>query len=115
MINIDDFAKLDIRIGTVLSAEKIPEAGKLLKLKVDLGTDPSTGSGFGTRQIMAGIAESYPNPQDLVGKQIPIIVNLEPRMLRGYESQGMMIATGDEEGTALLHPSKPVPNGSKLR
>lgn len=107
MINIEDFAKLDIRIGTIISAEKIPEADKLLKLEVDLGTDK--------RQIMAGVAESYPNPSDLVGKQIPIIVNLEPRMLRGYESQGMMIATGDEEGVATLHPARKVPNGSKLR
>jgi len=107
MITIDDFARLDIRIGTITSAEKIPEGDKLLKLQVDLGDE--------TRQIMAGVAESYPNPQDLVGKQIPIIVNLEPRMLRGYESQGMMLATGDENGTALLHPSKKVPNGSKLR
>src|SRR3989344_6058172 len=107
MINIDDFAKLDIRIGTIISAEKIPEADKLLKLEVDLGTDK--------RQIMAGVAESYPNPSDLVGKQIPIIVNLEPRMLRGYESQGMMIATGDEEGVATLHPARKVPNWSKLR
>ena len=114
MINIEDFAKLDIRIGTIISAEKIPEADKLLKLEVDLG-DPSTGSGLGRRQIMAGVAESYPNPSDLVGKQIPIIVNLEPRMLRGYESQGMMIATGDEEGVATLHPARKVPNGSKLR
>lgn len=114
MINIDDFLKLDIRIGTITEAEKIPEADKLLKLKVDLG-DPSTGSGLGSRQIMAGIAESYPNPEELLGKQIPIIVNLEPRMLRGYESQGMMVATGDDNGTALLHPSKEVPNGSKLR
>lgn len=107
MINIDDFLKLDIRIGTITSAEKIPEGDKLLKLQVDLGDE--------SRQIMAGIAESYPNPEELVGKQIPVIVNLEPRMLRGYESQGMIIATGDETETALLHPSKPVPNGSKLR
>jgi len=107
MITIDDFLKLDIRIGTVTSAEKIPEGNKLLKLQIDLGDE--------TRQIMAGIAQSYPNPEELIGKQIPIIVNLEPRMLRGYESQGMMVATGDENTTALLHPSKAVPNGSKLR
>lgn len=107
MINIDDFAKLDIRMGTIISAEKIPEGDKLLKLQVDLGDE--------SRQIIAGIAENYPDPQELIGKQIPVIVNLEPRMLRGYESQGMMIATGDEDGTALLHPSKKVLNGSKLR
>ena len=114
MINIDDFTKLDIRIGTVISAEKIPEGDKLLKLQVDLG-DPAIDPILGTRQIMAGVAESFPDPEVLVGKQIPIIVNLEPRMLRGYESQGMMVATGDADGVALLHPSKTVPNGSKLR
>ncbi len=106
MITIDDFVKLDIRIGTILEAEKIPEADKLLRLQIDLGEE--------TRQILAGIAESYPNPTVLIGKQIPIIVNLEPRKLRGYESQGMMLATGDEK-IALLHPSESVPNGSKIR
>ncbi len=109
MINIEDFAKLDMRIGTVTEAEKVVEADKLLKLKIDLGEE------IGIRQVMAGIAESYPEPSELVGKQIPIIVNLEPRMLRGYESQGMMVATGDEITTALLHPSEKVTNGSKLR
>lgn len=107
MINIEDFLKVDVRIGTITEAQKIPEADKLLKLQVDLGD--------GSRQIMAGIAESYPNPEDLIGKQIPIIVNLEPRMLRGYESQGMMLATDDGEKIALIHPSQKVPNGSKLR
>lgn len=109
MTTIDDFLKLDIRIGTVISAEKIPEGDKLLKLELDLGEE------IGKRQIMAGIAESYPNPEELVGKQIPIIVNLEPRKLRGYESQGMMVATGTEEKSVLLNPSEEVPNGSKLR
>lgn len=107
MITIEDFLKLDIRIGTIISAEKIPEGDRLLKLIVDMGEEK--------RQIMAGVAESYPNPEELIGKQIPIIVNLEPRMLRGYESQGMMVAAGDSERVALLHPSKNIPNGSKLR
>lgn len=107
MINIEDFAKLDIRIGTITSAEKIPEGDKLLKLQVDLGDE--------SRQIMAGIAENYPDPQELIAKQIPVIVNLKPRMLRGYESQGMMIATGDKEGVATLHPARKVANGSELR
>lgn len=107
MITIDDFIKLDIRIGTIISAEKIPEGDKLLKLQVDMGDE--------TRQIMAGIAEYYPDPTALIGRQIPIIVNLEPRKLRGYESQGMMVATGTEEKSVLLHPEESVPNGSKLR
>ncbi len=107
MITIEDFSKLDIRIGTIISAEKIPEADKLLKLQVDMGDEE--------RQIMAGIAEYYPDPNEIIGRQIPIIVNLEPRMLRGYESQGMMVAAGTDEKAVLLHPGEKVPNGSKLR
>ena len=115
MIKIDDFLKLDIRIGTILSAERVPEADKLLKLEVDLGDDPSSNSGLGNRQIMAGIAESTPNPEELVGKQIPILANLEPRKLRGYESQGMMLAVGTNTKPILLHPAEKVPSGSKVR
>lgn len=106
MVNIDDFLKLDIRVGTIISAEKIPEGDKLLKLQIDFGDE--------TRQIMSGIAESYPDPEELVNKQIPVIINLEPRMLRGYESQGMILATGDEK-VVLLYPSEKIHNGSKVR
>jgi peptide-methionine (S)-S-oxide reductase len=108
MINYDDFAKLDIRIGTVTSAERIEGADKLLKLTVDLGSE--------TRQIVAGIAQIVADPAELVGKQLPILCNLEPRMLRGVESQGMMLAAGDENDLAvLLYPSHMIPNGSKVR
>ena len=107
MIDIEDFAKLDIRVGTIISAEKVPEADKLLKLEVDLGEQ--------TRQIMAGIAESYPSPEELIGKQILVIFNLETRKLRGYESQGMMLAVDTEKNPVLLHPAEKVPNGSKIR
>jgi len=107
MISIDDFAKIEMKIGTITSAERVHGADKLLKLEVDMGEEK--------RQIMAGIAQSYPDPSVLVGKQIPIITNLEYRKLRGYESQGMMVATGDGEKVMLLHPSEKVPNGSKLR
>lgn len=107
MITYDDFAKLDIRIGTILEAEKIPEGDKLLKLKINIGEEE--------RQVMAGIAEFKTNPEELVGKQIPVLVNLEPRMLRGYESQGMILATGDGESFALLHPEKEVKPGSQVK
>src|SRR3989344_8377069 len=105
MITYDDFAKLDIRVGTIISAEKMEGANKLLILKVDVGEE-------NPRQIIAGIAESF-NPEELVNKQIPIIANLEPRMLRGHESHGMILAMGSEEGFVLLHPGREVKPGSK--
>lgn len=107
MISIDDFAKLEIKIGTVISAEKIPEADKLLKLVFDVGGEQ--------RQIMSGIAEFFPDPSVLVGMQMPVLVNLEPRKLRGYESQGMIMAIDRGEGIALLKPEIEVPAGSKVR
>ncbi len=107
MINIDDFAKLEIKIGKVVSAEKIPEGDKLLKLLVDFGTEQ--------RQIMSGIAEYYPDPNVLVGKQMPVLVNLEPRKFKGYESQGMIMAIDAGDGIVLLKPEKEVQNGSILR
>jgi len=106
-INYDDFAKLDIRIGAVLSAEKMEGADKLLILKIDLNEEEP-------RQILAGIAE-FIDPETLVGKQIPVIVNLEPRTLRGHESQGMILTVGTDDGFALLHPSEEVEAGSKVK
>lgn len=112
-IAYDDFAKLDIRIGTVVAAELVPETDKLIKCTIDFG-DPTTG-GLGTRTIVSGIA-LFRKSEKLVGKQLPYIVNLEPRMLRGVESQGMLLAASPGgEGLALLTPDVPVPNGTKLR
>jgi methionine--tRNA ligase beta chain len=107
MATIDDFKKLEIKIGRVVSAEKIPEGDKLLKLVVDFGTE--------TRQIMSGIAEFFPDPSVLIGQQMPFITNLEPRMLRGYESQGMILASDSPDGPVLLHPAKEVPPGSMIK
>jgi methionine--tRNA ligase beta chain len=107
MINFEDFAKLEIKIGKVVSAEKIPEADKLLKLVFDFGSEQ--------RQIMSGIAEFFPDPSLLVGKQMPVIVNLEPRKLRGYESEGMIMAIDSGENIVLLSPETEVQNGSKVR
>lgn len=107
-ISYDDFAKLEIRVGTVLAAEQIPDTDKLLKCTIDFGD-------FGQRTIVSGIAQ-FRTPQQLLGKQLPYIVNLAPRMLRGVESQGMLLAASpDGEGLALLHPDVPVPNGTKLK
>ena len=107
MATIEDFAKLEIKIGKVVSAEKIPEGDKLLKLVVDFGSE--------TRQIMSGIAEFFPEPAVLVGKQMPFVTNLEPRKLRGYESQGMILAVDGVDKPVMLHPEIEVLPGSKLK
>ena len=106
MINFEDFQKLDIRIGSILEAEPVPETTKLLKLKVDLGEEQRT--------LVAGIAETY-KPEDIIGKQIPILTNLEPRTIKGVESNGMILAVDIENKAILLKPLKRVPNGSKIR
>ena len=106
-ITYDDFAKLDIRIGTVVAAEPVPETDKLIKCTIDFGE-------AGLRTIVSGIAE-WKKPEELVGRQLPYIFNLAPRMLRGVESQGMLLAGSDDEGLALLVPERPVPPGTKLR
>lgn len=107
-ISYDDFAKLDIRIGTVVAAEHIPDTDKLLKCTIDFGEE------LGTRTIVSGIAQ-WKKPEELVGKQLPYIVNLAPRMLRGVESQGMLLASSDENGVALFSPERNVPNGTKIK
>lgn len=107
-ITIDDFAKVDLRVGTVLSAESIPGATKLLKLQVDIGAE--------VRQICAGIAEFY-KPEDLVGMKVVIVANLQPRKMRGVESNGMVVAAsiGDAGRPALATFKEEVPNGSRLK
>ncbi len=112
-ITYDDFAKLDLRVGTILAAEPHPNADRLLKLQVDLGAE--------RRQICAGIRAYYPDPQALVGRQIVVVANLAPRKIRGEDSNGMLLAaSAREEGgenpsdVVVLSPSKPVPPGSKV-
>lgn len=108
MITFGDFMKLDIRIGTIKSAERVEGADKLMKLIMDMGP------GDENRQLVAGIAEWY-SPENLKGKQIPVLVNLEPKEFRGIQSQGMILAA-DEDGTAvLMHPGREVKNGSRVR
>ncbi len=106
-ITIDDFQKVEIKVGTVLSVDVVEGADKLYILKVDLGEDIP-------RQILSGIRE-YKQPEDLLGKQFPFVTNLAPRMLRGHESQGMILAGSDDEGLALLNPTKILTNGTRLR
>lgn len=104
MATIDDFLKLDFRIGKVLSAERTENSKKLLKLIVDIGPEQ--------RQILAGIGLAYA-PEDIIGKCIVIIVNLQPRIIMGIESNGMLLAAGDGE-PVLLCPDKEVSPGSAI-
>nr|WP_179348960.1 methionine--tRNA ligase [Winogradskyella pacifica] len=92
-ITFDDFTKLDLRVGTIIEAEKMPKTKKLLVLKVDTGID--------TRTIVSGIAESF-SPEDVIGKRVTVLVNLAPRALRGVESQGMILMTEDETGKLVF-------------
>ena len=110
MITIDDFKKIELKVGRVLSAEPIEGSDKLLKLQVDLG-EPNLPT---ARQILAGIAKHY-QPRDLVGRQVVIIVNLEPRQIMGLESNGMVLAAGDGETVSLLLPDKDMPAGADIR
>lgn len=106
MITFEDFEKLDIRIGKVVSAERIPETEKLIKLEVDLGGE--------RRQLVAGIA-GFVKPDDLVGKELPVLINLAPRKLRGVESQGMILAIDVKGEPILLRPEREVPPGSTVK
>ena len=107
MINFDDFKKLDLRIGKVLEAKEHPNADKLFLLKVDIGEK--------TIQLVAGIKKAY-SAQELVGKNIVVVANLQPRPLRGELSEGMLLAaSNDEEGPVLICPEKPIKPGSSVR
>ncbi|CAL2089621.1 Methionine--tRNA ligase [Tenacibaculum sp. 190524A02b] len=102
-IQFDDFTKLDIRVGTILEAEKVAKTKKLLKLTVDVGIDKRT--------IVSGIAESF-KPEDIIGQQVSVLCNLAPRKLRGVESQGMILMTDTPDGKlAFVQPSEKVKNG----
>ncbi|WP_298779291.1 methionine--tRNA ligase [uncultured Polaribacter sp.] len=105
-IDFEDFTKLDIRIGTILEAEKVAKTKKLLKLKVDVGID--------VRTIVSGIAESF-SPEDIIGQQVSVLVNLAPRKIRGVESQGMILMTDTPDGKlAFVEPEKKVKNGQEV-
>ena len=107
----EDFKKLQIRIGRIVEAKKVEGTDTLLELQVDFGDDPSASSGRLCRQIVSGIAEFY-KPEQLVGKQFTFVVNLEPRVIRGVESQGMILAVSANNKIVLLKPQKKVPAGS---
>lgn len=106
-VTFDDFSRMDIRTATIIEAEKVPKTTKLLKLKIDTGLD--------IRTIVSGIAEHY-EPEKIIGKQISIIANLEPRKIKGIESQGMILMAEDKDGKlVMIAPSELVSNGSTIR
>jgi methionyl-tRNA synthetase len=105
-INIDDFKKVELRVARVLSADVHPKADRLLVLKLDLGAEQ--------RQVVSGIRGSYPDPQKLVGRQVILVANLEPAVIRGTESQGMILATQDAGGISVLAPDREVAPGSSV-
>ena len=106
-IEFDDFAKLDIRVGTILEAEKVPKTKKLLKLKIDTGIDKRT--------VVSGISEFY-DPESIIGQKVSILVNLKPRKLRGIESEGMILMAEDSTGKlCFVAPTEDVMNGSEIR
>lgn len=106
-IQFEDFAKLDIRIGTIESVERVPDADKLLKFVFDVGSEK--------RQIMAGMAAFFDDPQELVGKQMPLLLNIESRKFRGHESQGMIVAADHENKPVFLIPERQIPSGSRVK
>ncbi|MEK7195793.1 MAG: methionine--tRNA ligase subunit beta [Patescibacteria group bacterium] len=108
MISYPEFQNVDMRVGKVLSAERVEGSDKLLKLKVDIGPE------MGERQIIAGIGKVY-DPEIMVGLEIIVVVNLEPKSLLGLESQGMLLAADDESGPILLEPDKNVLPGAKIK
>lgn len=136
MATIEEFHNIEMKIGRILSAERVEGADKLLRLQVDFGPKlkpqiEATGQSVShedmpgseeehapeerdVRQILSGIAQWY-QPEDLVGKLCPFVTNLPARKLRGFESQGMILAVGVGESAVLLHPDKQVEEGSQLR
>jgi methionyl-tRNA synthetase len=105
MISIDDFRKVELKVATIKSAELHPNADKLMVLQIDLGGEQ--------RQICAGIRNHY-TPEELLGRQIVVVANLETATLRGLESQGMLLAASDEGRVIILSPDKTVPAGAKV-
>ena len=105
LITIDDVAKVQLRVATILEGERVPETDKLVKLRVKVGSEERT--------IVAGIGKHY-DPADLVGKQIVIVANLQPRKLKGITSQGMLLAASVGDEMALLTPMAVLPDGAEI-
>ena len=106
MISIDEFGKIEVKVGTVKTAERVPDTDKLLRLTVDFGEEG------GPRQIVSGINKYVNEPEDLIEKQLAFVTNLEPRTIRGLESNGMLFAVGNDDTFAFLVPDRPIPPGT---
>jgi methionyl-tRNA synthetase len=104
-ISIEEFSKVDLRVATVIKAEAVPRAKKLIKLDIDVGEQ---------RTIVAGIAGSY-KPEELVGKQIVVVANLKPAKIMGILSNGMLLAAVGEKGTSIITPSRKMAPGTRLQ
>lgn len=141
MITFDEFKKAEIKIGTILTAEKVPEADKLIKFTINLGPKPAVVAPVAPeatqeelneltteearavaqepaddiRQILSGIAEHYPDPSVLVGKQVPVLANLPTRTIRGYESQGMVLYAVGADFLTTVNPDRQIPNGTNVQ
>jgi len=106
MIDIDQFMEIELRTATIVSAERVPETDRLMRLEVDTGR--------GTRQLVAGIAGSY-EADELPGLKIAVVANLQPATIRGVESNGMVLAANTDDGAVLVTFTKDVPNGARVR
>lgn len=105
-ISIEEFGAIEVKVGTVRSAERVPKTDKLLRLMVDFAEES------GPRQIISGIAAYVSEPESLVGRQLAFVTNLEPRTIRGLESNGMLFAVGSGDSFAFLTPDRDVPPGT---
>lgn len=133
MIKFEDFEKVEMKVGEILSAEKVPDTEKLLKLSVDFGfkeivmqentdkmSENSPQENFQTkkekdvRQIVSGIALYFPEPQTLIGRHVVFVTNIEPRKIKGLESNGMILATKTETAFSLLEVPKDISPGAKI-
>lgn len=109
MISIEDFSRVEMRIGAILTAERVPDTDKLLRLTVDFGEEAP-------RQVVSGIAAYFPDPTVLCGKKCPFVTNLQPRLIKGLESQAMIVAVHTEDDAfSLLEPTgSAIPAGTRL-
>jgi len=108
MITIDDFLKIEMKVGEILSVETIPESEKLLKLSVHFGEEAP-------RQILSGISKFFPDGQTLVGKRCAFVTNLAPRMMMGLESQAMILAASHNDSICLFEVDSRIPVGTKIK
>jgi methionyl-tRNA synthetase len=106
-ITLDEFSKMEVSVGTVRGAERVPETDKLLRLMVDFGEEG------GPRQIVSGIAAYVEDPATLIDRQLAFVTNLAPRTIKGFESNGMLFAVGSADTFAFLTPDRLVPSGTK--